>query len=186
VRIRALQFFFSLAFFFSAARALLAGLSLSQIYALRFGDVDGNTLLTADGHVTVVVLTTQSNIDQARTVGDRVPGYCLGNPTYRMITVVNFQKTGAQPTRTILSALIRRRLNAEARRLQIRYNEKNITRSARRDIFAVADFDGVATAQLGGRFESAAFRTFVFARNGKLLRQWNGVPRAEELAAVVK
>jgi hypothetical protein len=71
VRIRALQFFFSLAFFFSAARALLAGLSLGQIYALRFVDVDGNTLLTADGHVTVVVLTTQSNIDQARGVGDR-------------------------------------------------------------------------------------------------------------------
>jgi hypothetical protein len=186
VRIRALQFFFSLAFFFSADCALQAGLSLGKIYALRFVSVDGNTLLTADGHVTVVVLTTQSNTDQARAVGDRVPGYCLGNPTYRMITVVNFQKEVAKPTRTILSALIRRRLDAEARRLQIRYNEKKITRSARRDIFAVADFDGAATAQLGARFESAAFRTFVFARNGALLRQWKGVPRAEELAAVMK
>jgi hypothetical protein len=86
VRLRALQFFFSLAFFFFGARALSADLSLGQIYALRFVDVDGNTLLTADGHVTVVVLTTQSNIDQARAVGDRVPGYCLGNPTYRMIS----------------------------------------------------------------------------------------------------
>jgi len=186
VRIRALQFFFSLAFFFSAARVLLAGLSLGQIYALRFVDVDGDTLLTADGHLTVVVLTTQSNIDQARAVGDRVPDYCLGNPTYRMITVVNFQKKVAKPTRTILRALMRGRLNAEARRLQTRYNEKNITRDARRDIFAVADFDGAATAQLGARFESAALCTFVFARNGKLLRQWNGVPRAAELAAVVK
>jgi len=94
VRIRALQFFFSRAFFFFAACALQAGLSVGKIYALRFVDIDGNTLLTADGHVTVVVLTTQSNTDQARAVGDRVPGYCLGNPTYRMITVVNFQKVG--------------------------------------------------------------------------------------------
>lgn len=114
MRLRALQFFFSLAFFFFGARALLADLSLGQIYALRLVDVDGNTLLTADGHVTVVVLTTQSNIDQARAVGDRVPGYCLGNPAYRMITVVNFQKKRAKPTRIILSALMRHRLNAEA------------------------------------------------------------------------
>jgi hypothetical protein len=186
VRLRALQFFFSLAFFFFGARALPADLSLGQIYALRFVDVDGNTLLTADGHVTVVVLTTQSNIDQARAVGDRVPGYWLGNPTYRMITTVNFQKNVAKPTRPILRTLMRGRLNAEARRLQIRYNQKHITRDARRDIFAVADFDGAATVQLGARFESVAFRTFVFARNGELLRRWNGVPRAAELAAIVK
>jgi hypothetical protein len=186
VRLRALQFFFSLAFFFFGARALLADLSLGQIYALRFVDVDGNTLLTADGHVTVVVLTTQSNIDQARGVGDRVPGYCLGNPTYRMITVVNFQKKRAKPTRIILSALMRHRLNAEAWRLQSRYNEKNIIRDARRDIFAVANFDGAATAQLGARFESADFRVFVFARNGELLQQWNDVPSAEKLSAIVK
>ena len=146
------------------ARALLADLSLGQIYALRFVDVDGNTLLTADGHVTVVVLTTQSNIDQARAVGDRVPAYCLGNPAYRMALM--------------------RHLNAEASRFQSRYNEKNIIRDARRDIFVVADFDGAATAQLGARFESADFR--VFARNGELLQQWNDVPSAEKLAAVVK
>ena len=186
MRLRALQFFFSLAFFFFGARPLLADLSLGQIYALRFVDVDGNTLLTADGHVTVVVLTTQSNIDQARAVGDRVPGYCLGNPTYRMITVVNFQKKRAKPMRVILSALMRHRLNAEAWRLQSRYNEKNIIRDARRDIFAVGDFDGVATAQLGAPFESADFRVFVFARNGELVQQWNDVPSAEKLAAVVK
>jgi hypothetical protein len=186
MRLRALQFFFFLVFIFLGVHLLLADISPGQIYKLNFVDVDGNTLLTADGHVTVVVLTTQSNIDKARAVGDHVPDYCLGNPTYRMITVVNFQKKRAKPTRMILSALMQHRLNAEARRLQTRYNEKNITRDARRDIFAVADFDGAATAQLGARFESADFRVFVFARNGELLRQWNDVPSAEELVAVVK
>lgn len=185
MRVRALQFFFSLAFFLFGARALPADLALGQIYALRFVDVDGHTLLTADGHVTVVVLTTQSNIDQARAVGDRVPDYCLGNPTYRMITVLNF-KNHSRPVRMILTALARRRLDAEANRLQPRYDVKKLARDARRDIFAVADFDGTAMSQLGVQPNSSAFRVFVFGRSGELLRQWDDVPSAAELAAVVK
>jgi len=185
VRLRTLQFFFSIGFFFSGACALLGNLSLGQIYVLRFVDVDGHTLLTADGHVTVVVLTAQSNIDQARAVGDRVPDYCLGNPTYRMITVLNF-KNHSRPVRMILTALTRRRLDAEAKRLQPRYDAKKLARDARRDIFAVADFDGTATSQLGLQPDSSAFRVFVFGRSGELLRQWDDVPSAAELATVVK
>ena len=147
---------------------------------LRFVDVDGNLLLTANGHVTVVVLTTQSNIDQARAVGDRVPDYCLGNPTYRMITVLNF-KNHSRPVRMILTAL-----DAEAKRLQPRYEAKKLARDARRDIFAMADFDGTAASQLGAQRESSAFRVFVFGRSGELLRQWDDVPSAAELATVVK
>ena len=183
---KALQLFFLVGFIFLGPWPLMADLSLGQIYTLSFRDVDGNTLLTADGHVTVVVFTTQSNIDKARDVGDRVPDYCLGNPTYRMITVLSFKRDHAKPTRAILSALVRHRLNAEARRLQARYKKQNIGRDARGDIFAVADFDGKASAQLGARFESADFRVFVFAGNGELLQQWGDVPSNEELAAVVK
>jgi len=186
VRPRALQLFFTLASLFLASSVFPAELLPGQIYPLRFSDVDENSLSTADGHVTVLVLTTQSNIDKAREVGDRVPDYCLGNQTYRMITVVNFQKKRRKLMRAILSALVRRHLDAEARRLQIRYDEKNIPRNARRDIFAVADFDGAATAQLGLPFESADFRVFVFARNSELLQRWDDVPTAEALAAVVK
>ena len=186
MRWRALQFFFSISLFSIVAGAFPADLSPGQIYALRFVDVDGNNLSTADGHVTVLVLTTQSNIDKAREVGDRIPDYCLGNPTYRMITVVNFQRKRRRLARIILSALMRHRLDVEARTLQVRYDERKIRHDARRDVFAVADFDGATATQLGVRFESADFRVFVFARNGELLQQWDDVPAAEELAAVVK
>jgi len=161
-------------------------LNVGQIYALTFTDVDGNTLSTADGHVSVVVVATLPNIDKARTVGDRVPDYCLGNPTYRMITIVNFQRKRIRPVRVILAALVRHRLDAEAQRLQLRYSAKKIARNPRRDVFAVADLDGEAIAQLGARSERVDFRVFVFGRNGELLRQWRDVPGAEELAAVVK
>jgi hypothetical protein len=184
--LRALQFFFSLTFIFAGARLLLADLSLGQIYGFKFVDVDGNTLSTADGHVTVVVLTTLPGIDKARAVGDRVPDYCLGNPTYRMITIVNFQKKRLKPMRMILSALMRRRLDAEAQRLQTRYTAKKITRDPRHDVFAVADFDGTVTAQFGARPELADFHVFVFGRNGELLQQWNDLPTPEQLATVVK
>ena len=181
-----LQFFFSFGFLLLTARAFPADLSLGQIYALRFVDVDGDSLSTADGHVTVLVLTTQSNIDKAREVGDHIPDYCLGNPAHRMITIVNFQRKRRKLARIVLNALMRHRLDAEARRLQVRYDERKIEHDARRDVFAVADFDGGTATQLGVPFESADFRVFVFARNGELLQRWDDVPTAEELAVVVK
>jgi hypothetical protein len=58
-----------------------------QHYSISFVDIDGNKLSTADGHVTIVVLTTSADREQARIVGDHVPDFCLGNPAYRMITV---------------------------------------------------------------------------------------------------
>jgi hypothetical protein len=166
--------------------SIFAELTVGQIYALNFVDVDSNKLSTADGHVTIVVLTSRADVVKAQTVGDRVPEYCLGDPTYRMITVVNFQKKHTKPIRMILSALVRRRLDSEAQRLQPRYAAKKITHDPRRDVFAVADFDGSVIAQLGSQFEAADFRVFVFGRNGKFLQQWKDVPGADELAAVVK
>lgn len=175
-----------MALFFACAGSLVASLVTGQIYALKFVDVDGHTLLTGDGHVTVVVLTRRAEVAKAQMVGARVPDYCLGNPEYRMVTVVNFGKTYGGAGRGFVILLMRHRLNMEAAQLQRRYEAKRIGHDARRDIFAVADFDGNATAQLGMKPASTGFRVFVFARNGKLLRQWQDVPSASELAAVVK
>src|SRR6266699_4865077 len=52
------------------------------IYSFNFTDVDGHTLSTADGHITVLVLATTMDSATARSVGDRVLDYCLGNPSY--------------------------------------------------------------------------------------------------------
>jgi hypothetical protein len=180
------SFFFLAICFILCAAALSADLTVGQIYGLNFVDVDGHTLSTTDGHVTVVVLTTRSDIDKARAVGDRVPEYCLGDPTYRMITIVNFQKKRSKPVRMIVSALVRRRLDAEAQRLQPRYAPKKVAHDPRRDVFAVADFDGSVVAGLGARFEASDFCVFVFGRKGELLQRWNDVPTAAQLAAVVK
>ena len=166
--------------------SLPGALSTGQRYRLNFVDVDGNALSTADGHVTVLVLTTTADREKARTVGDRVPDYCLGNPNYRMITILDFTRRRMQVGRKIATMLVRYHLNEEAKRLQARYEEKKIARDARRDIFTVTDFDGTVSSQLSGQSPAANFRVFVFARNGELLQQWDDVPSAAELAAVVK
>ena len=187
VRRRALHFFFFMGIVsFSCAPQLRATLFDGQIYALNFVDVDQHTLSTADGHVTVVVLATPGDRARAHAVGDRVPDYCLGNPTYRMITVLNFNQKRTRAGRVIATMLVRRRLDAEAKLLQGRYDAKKLAGDARHDIFAVADFDGKTTSQLGEQIGSSDFRVFVFGRDGKLLRQWNDVPSAAELATVVK
>ena len=183
---RALQLFFGASIYFFLALAARADLSVGKIYALNFTDIDGNKISTNDGHVTVIVLTTTTDLDKAHAVGDRVPDYCLGNPTYRMVTVINFQKKRSAPLRMLLTAVARHRVDAEAKRLQARYAANKIDKDARRDIFVVTDFDGASVLQLGGSLESSRFAVFVFARNGELLRQWNDAPSAEELAAALK
>jgi hypothetical protein len=182
---RALQFFLATAVVFIPAAAI-ADLSVGQIYSLKLLDVDGNTFNTDDGHVTTVILTRESDVDRARILGDRTPDYCLGNPTYRMITVVDFEKKHSKPIRLILAGLVRRRLETEAQRLQQRYDQLKIARNARFDVHAVADFDGKVAAELGLSKGEMVFHVFVFGRNGALLKQWDDIPEAEKLASVLK
>ncbi len=186
VKRRALQFFLfaEIALFLPAAH-LRAELSSGATYSLSFVDMDGNKVSTADGRVTLLVLVAAADREKARAVGDRVPDYCLGNPDYRMITIIHFTRKPTAIGRKLITALAKRRVNEEAKRLQTRYDAKKITRDARTDIFTVIDFDGSASSQLNEPAQSASFRVLVFARDGKLLAQWNDVPSAEQLAEVL-
>ena len=161
----------------------MAGPSPGQIYAIKFSDVDGHTLSTADGHTTVIVLTTKTDLPKAYLVGDRIPDFCLGNPAYRMITLVRFENH-AGLVQAIAAATARQRLDTEAKQLQARYAAKQIEREARHDIFAVVDVDGTDAAQLPDN--DSTFAVFVFSKHGELLKQWNDVPEAEQLAEVLK
>lgn len=181
MRISALQFFFLVTSIPFAS--VLGDLSVGETHALKFVDLDGNTLSTADGHVTVVVLTTKADLPKTQAVGDRIPDFCLGNTVYRMITLVKFGQHSA-PVRNFLMRMARRRLDAEGKRLQTRYVAHKIARDARHDIFAVADFDGSIVSQLDSG--SVLFRVFVFGRAGELLKQWDDVPIAAELADALK
>ena len=136
--------------------------------------------------MTVIVLTTAADKDKARTVGDRVPEHCLGNPDYRMITIIRFARKHTVIGRRIATTLIRHRVNEEARRLQTQYDGKGIKHDARKDIFVVTDFDGSVSSQLGEAEGATDFCVFVFGRNCELIAQWRGVPSAEQLAATVK
>ena len=134
----------------------------------------------------MIVLTTPADREKARTVGDRVPERCLGNPDYRMITIVRFVRSHTVVGRRIATAFIRHRVNDEANRLQARYEGKKIARDARKDIFVATDFDGSISSQLGEAKGAADFCVFVFGRNGELIAQWHGVPSAEQLATALK
>jgi hypothetical protein len=177
---------FTLGAFLSITAPIFADVTAGQKYQLNLVDVDGNAASTADGHITTVVLSTQSGIDKARVVGDRTPDFCLGNPTYRMITVVVFEKPHSKPTRMLLASIVRHRLDSEGHRLQNRYDKLKISRDARRDVSAVADFDGAITKEFGLKPEPGLFRVLVFAKDGRLTKQWSDVPAAEDLTAALK
>jgi hypothetical protein len=169
-----------------SSMSIFADPTVGQAYRISFVDVDGNSISIGDGYIITVVLATRSGIDKARTVGDRTPDFCLGNPTYRMITVLVFEKKHTKPARMILNSLMRRRLDSEGRQLQGRYDKLKITRDARRDVSAVADFDGAIAKQLGLEPGAALFHVYVFGKNAELLKDWSDVPSAEELAAALK
>ena len=174
-----------MAVIFFGAR-LYGELSVGTTYSLSFVDIDGGKLSTADGHVTVIALTTPADRDKARTVGDRVPERCLGNPDYRMITVIRFTRRHTVIGQRLVTAFAWHRISEEASRLQARYNAKGIKRDAQKDIFVVIDFDGSASSQLGEPQRATDFCVFVFGRKGELLAQWRGVPSSEQLAAAMK
>ena len=163
--------------------SLWAGLSVGQICTFTFNDVDGNTFSTVDGRVTVITLTTQSDLDKATLVGDRLPDYCLGNSKYRMITVVSLGQHN-RLVRAFLVRSTRQRLDQEARRVQKRYDANRVQKNPRQEIFAVTDFEGKVSLQLGN--PPSNFRVLVFAGDGALLKEWNAVPTAEELATVLR
>lgn len=186
MRLSRIQFFSVLSTIFLFSLPLPAAPSVGRIYALHLTDVDGNTLATADGHLTIIVTVKFAATDKARQVGDNVPEYCLGNPAYRLITVVTFEKKHSGPTRSILNALTRRRLDAEGKRLQSRYTAKKIAHNPRQDVFAVLDFDGAVKNDLALADSSEGFHVLVFGRKGELLRHWTEVPTTAQLNSVLK
>jgi hypothetical protein len=172
--------------FFLPAMPARGALSSGKTYSVSFVDIDGNKLSTADGHMTIVVLTTSADREQARTVGDHVPDFCLGNPAYRMITIIHFTGTHMAIGRRMAIGFIRYRVREAAKRLQARYDAQKISRDAKSDIFVVTDFDGTIASQLGQPAGTTDFCVFVFGQTGELLAQWHSVPSADELAAAVK
>lgn len=187
MKLRAFQIFSLLGTTLLLSDALLpATLSTGTTYAIAFVDINGNKLSTADGHVTIVVLTTTADHEKARTIGDRIPDFCLGNPDYRMITVIHFIGRHMTIGRRIATGFIRHRMSEEAKRLQARYDAQKISRDANRDIFVVADFDGTVASQLGQTAKPNEFCVFVFGRTGELLGQWHEIPSADQLTAILK
>jgi hypothetical protein len=156
-----------------------------NVYALTFTDVDQRQLSTSDGHVTIITVVTGKDEQKAKLVGDRYPRVYLGDPRYRLIMVVNFQQKIFSPFRGIVAAVIRHRLDAEAKAMQKIYTAKQINRDPRSDIFVVADFDGKTVSQFGVAPTSSEFAVFAFDGRGRLVRRWNDAPSADALAAAI-
>jgi hypothetical protein len=150
-------------------------------YPLSFTDVDRHQLSTADGHITIISVVTRRDEAKAQALGDRVSKITLGDPKFRLITMVNFQQSILPPFRGIASAVIRHRLDAEAKDVQKSYAQRHINRNARDDIYVVADFDGKAVSQLGIAPASSEFAVFVFDGKGRLVRHWADVPAEDAL-----
>jgi hypothetical protein len=183
--LRLRQYFFLFAIL-AAVTLQAAEMRVGNSYPLVFTDVDRHQLSTSDGHVTIITVLTRKDEEKAQAVGDRVPHQYYGDPKFRLITLVNFQQGIFVPFRGMISAIIRYRLDVEAKELQKVYTERHLKRNPRDDIFVVADFDGKAVAQLGIAPTSSEFAVFIFDGRGRLVRRWNDVPSAEALAEALK
>src|SRR3954462_9159811 len=178
------QYFFLVLCLATTAQAIQ--LRQGNTYPLTFTDVDRRQLSTADGHVTVISVVTRRDEAKAQTVGDRVSQITFADPKVRLITLVNFQQGILLPLRGMVSAVIRHRLDTEAKDIQKSYAERHINRNAREDVFVIADFDGKAVSQLGIGPASSEFAVFVFDGKGRLVRRWSDVPSPEALTQALK
>jgi hypothetical protein len=180
---RRLQSFFVALILAASATKAAAELQVGTAHRLTFPDVDGRDLSTAAGHVTIITVITRENEEEARAVSRLVPGRCIGDPKYRYITMVNFQGKLPGPLRGITRAVIRSRLDGEAKEMKPKYLAKHLTRDPRDDVYVVADFDGSAVTRLGLSPDSAKLAVFVFDGKGTLVARFDEVPSE---AAMVK
>ncbi|MDQ2658895.1 MAG: hypothetical protein M3Y03_00570 [Verrucomicrobiota bacterium] len=170
----------------ATALCLPAGeLATGSIHALTFQDVDGGAISTTDGHVTIITVVTRQNEAKARQVADLVPDRYVGDPKYRYVTLVNFQRKLAGPFQGLTRAIIRNRLDAEAKTLGPDYATKHLSRDPRKDLHVIADFDGSAVARLGLPAASNQVAVFLFGPKGKLLARWNDVPPGDSLPKAI-
>lgn len=182
---RSLQIIFAAFLLAESASAQANPLAVGKVHKLTFGDVDGNDLSTADGHVTIMTVVTRENEAKARTVAELVPDRCVGDPRYRYITLVNFQGKLLGAVHGLTRSIIRGRLDAEAKKLQDDYTAKQLTRDPRKDIYVIADFDSEAVLRLGLAGESEEIAVFVFDPAGKLIARWNDVPPGDSLPQAI-
>jgi hypothetical protein len=177
---------FFLFLIFAAATSWAVQLHPGNTYSLTFTDVDRHQLSTTDGHVTIISVVNRHDEAKAQAVGDRISQITAGDPKVRLITLVNFQQGIILPLRGMVSAVIRHRLDDEAKEVQKSYSQRHINRNARDDIYVVADFDGKAVSQLGIAPTSPEFAVFVFDGKGRLVRRWSDVPSPEMLTQAIK
>jgi len=182
---RGLQIFFVLLFLPLAAAIGAEELAIGSTQRLAFEDVDGNNLSTAEGRVTIVVVVTRESEEKAVAVADLVPDRYIGDPAYRYITLVNFQRKLGRPLHGLTRVVIRNRLDAEAKKRKDDYEAKKLTRDPRSDLHVVADFDGSAVEKLGLPDDTSGVVVFVFNPEGKLLARWNDVPPAEDFVRAI-
>ena len=183
--LRGSQCFF-VALILSSATANVGQLHPGNVYSLTFTDVDHHQISTADGHVTIISVVKRSDEAKADMLGERMSKITFGDPKVRLINVVNFQQSIISPLRGMVSAMIRSRLDSEAKEVQKKYADLHINRNARDDIFVVADFEGKVVMQLGILPASSEFAVFVFDGKGALIRKWSDVPPQEQLAQAIR
>jgi hypothetical protein len=177
VFMRWLQCFFVMAFFGSKVHG--AEFRVGDTHSITITDVDQHLHSTSDGHITLITVVTRKDEAKAQMIGERYTPNYLGDPRFRLITVVNFQQKIPTPFRPLALAVIRYRLDAEAKELQKIYSARHLRGSARSDVLVVADFDGKATSQFGISQNSAEFAVFIFDGRGRLVRRWADVPSVE-------
>jgi hypothetical protein len=164
---------------------LPAAIAAPPSCVVEMTDVDQHVLSTGDGHLTLIVAARTNELDKVRTVGDRAPEDCVGNPKDQFITLITFEGEPVAPARLVVASVARHRLDEEGKRLQERYTAKKLDRDARQDCHAVLDFDGKIAAGLDIP-PSTTFQVIVLSGSGQILGRWNDLPSTEELAAAMK
>jgi len=162
----------------------MADPKIGETYALKFVDVDGNTQSTADGRITVLVLTNKAGFSKARLVGERVPDRCLANPAYRMITVVKFAKH-SMPFQKFSPLWPRGRLDKEAAILQERYVARKIEKERAPRCFLPCRF-WWARSRRNCKAKQSVFRVLVSGQRASCCGDLTMCQRLNKLAEVLK
>jgi hypothetical protein len=148
---------------------------------LSVTDADGKVwTLNAPGRVTVIIGNSPASAQAARDCGKALDEF-QGRPDFRALVVVDLRGSLAHFAQGYTRYRMRHDLNAEAVRITPWYRRNHNLSDPRRDIGAVADFDGSVCDPLGWPRDVPGLRVVIFDKTGNVTARFEP---ANDLRAV--
>ena len=141
--------------------------------AIRAVDADGRKIRLDEPDRTTVVIYSNENLQKKTREAGKSLYPLQGLPEFKVVVIVDLHNSLALWAKNYTQYRMRKDLDEEAKRIEPFYRKNGNNGSPRKDVAAVADFDGSLCEKL--HFMPGHLQAVVFGKNGKEVLRWTNL-----------